>query len=836
MKVKQLVSLCLVLILWNGCEDSEFFLKREVSVEKRVEEVTAPYFFSRSVDVLEGGPWVLPEYWSYREVLQAPMESEKRRNHTNFEEGRQKIVVNALELVWEDESEWIQESSDIHTLTFNAKTVKILRPLRVPGADVEINAEVLEVGPDGLVDITPDFQKNRPEKAGEPGEDGESAGRIILNVDTLINRVSEGPIFIARGGRGQNGSLGRNGRDGKSVPTIGEGGIVYREMVNCTSDLLGHELVRVQDFDCHTWKKEGQEEWPENGEDAVSGGRPGNSGDGGDIFTNVVLKSWEVDVSPGDPGKTTPAYRGGAAGTPQTAYASVRDFSNPKGSGVKKIVSQAQAGKNAMSLEADVTVAKAGRVIPLKRPEGSWVTPGYIKMLQEYAEDNYLAHSFERAAEIYQESLKILKKDEDEYNLLALNAQFQLQKLHSHRDIFFRRANSLPDFYFYHHDSVARSEIEQALELLYRIRSALKGNVEAHTVLVNWASRKKEKERRNFQIALKKGQDLEKEWRQRSLPSPFSDEKCKKENLASPQIFSTLFKRTQDEWSLLSSLLEETEGLTDQSLGTCQKMNVEQGEWVIRNRMQQDTLLEVAMESIGSYLSFQKMVFQGEFLSKDALKTLEREAMKSLLRHYTDAAKSYQYYHLTPWRGFFPWKEILSEVDKLVEKGRGDWRELGAFYWAELKKIFRPELSLFLTDKVSIPLSLGQREQIRRKERLYLNVLDGAQIYKGRKGVKIQNIEFRIEGEYQLTATHPRRFYIQEDDKTYYFEMSMPTVWKSKSPIRHGKTQMALLDIFEHTSPVPFLPGGLTQLIVESTEGQGPLEKVVLDISYQYHP
>ena len=880
MTMRQINTICLGLFLLNGCGGSKFLLGEEN--DRTTGEVeTVPYLFSRPADLLGGGYFVPPGRHTYREVLVEKVGGGRVRNHTNFQEGRRKVTVNAIELVWEEGKEggWgdtIDGQRDIHTLTLNAKIVKILSPLRVPGADVVINAKILEVGPGGYLDITPGFRQNRPEKSGESGRSGERAGRIVLNVEELNNGATEGPILIARGGRGQSGSLGRDGKDGISVPTIGKEGMIYRETVDCflrSDDVHGsykkqrkNQLVRIQDFRCSIMKTEGRMNWPESGEDALGGGRPGDSGDGGVIITDIPLKNSEVNLSPGSPGTPTLGYKGGAAGTPQTAYALVRDHSTPNGSGVRDLVRHTQAGKDAPPLYADVLVGKAGRVLPLGEVEGSWSTPGYRKMLQWYAEDNYLAYSFDRAEEIYQESLKFFRDEDAESRLSVLNARFQLQKLYSHQDIFFRPAGGIPGFYFYRNNSVVEGEIKWAMELLYRVRGAKKGYKREREMLADWALEAKEKGRKDFYSILEMGRNL---WGAACKEKDFLD----LFKPVSSQMLSDLYDWDEEgETLLLKNFLQVAENLIIPDNGNlslwsqgrkphqsvkeekepCEKTDLELRKWIGGNNVRQGVFTEFAMKAARMYLSLQKKIFREQVPSEGELEGIEREVKKVLLKHYTDAVKSYQYYHLASWQGFFPWSSILSKADEVLERSENDWRDLKEFYWRELEKIFRPKTSSFLTDTLSIRLKGQELEELRHRGRLYLNLLDGKKTYRGRKGVKVQTIELQVEaqeaGEYELSVTHPGRFYIQKDEKTYYVEMPTPKVWKIGGHFRGGGVNrkrgadMSLvpggdfMNVFEHDSPLAPLPGGLTQLMVESGKGGELISGVELHISYRYHP
>ena len=831
----------LIFLLLVGCSRSEFALG--TGEENR--ESVVPYFFSRPSELLGRGIFIPSERRRYWEMLVDKAREGEVRNHTRFKGGRRNVTINAIELVWKagDEGPYdrINGSIDIHTLTLNAKIVKILSPLMVPGADVIINAQILEVDSGGLLEITPKFDKSRPADLGEPGKDGERAGSIVLNVEELINRSERAPILIARGGRGQSGALGRNGRDGAGVPRIGKDGLIYKEKLGCfrtdgfSREIGNNEVLQLQDFKCYPVERKGRLKWPENGEDAVSGSRPGNSGDGGTIITDIPLTDEDVDLSPGRPGSDTPGYVGGAAGTPQKAYALVQNYSSP--GGLSTLIRHTRAGKNALPLTAEMVRGRPGRIVPLGASRGSWMTSGYRKVLQWYAEDHYLAHSFERAAELYKESLTFPLGKDGESRWLALNARLQLQKLFSHRDFFLRPVGRIPDVYFYRKNGRIVGEIENAVELLYRIRR-MKGGDEAYgRILPERLTKEREKALADFYGVLEKGKGLL--GGNGALPTGGD---CAEETFpdllrpVSWQMPSDLSDmEEEDGMSLLKSLLEMSETLTggngNLSLWgqgimpghatswnpeACEKISVESGEWIAERRRRHHELKSFVLEAAETYLSIQKKVFNKDAPFSGGLEELERESKKILLKHYTDAVSSYQYYHLSSWQGFFPWEKIVSRADELSEQGEGDWWDLRVFYQEELEKIFRPQKSSFLTDTLSIHLGPEQLEQLRRRGRLYLNLLDEKEVYKGREGVKIQTIELWVGGgaggTYDLSVIHPGRFYIQRGGKTYYGEISPGKTWTvGGTPEERGSgfLQGDFLKVFEQDRPLTPLPGGI---------------------------
>ena len=113
----------------------------------------------------------------------------------------------------------------IKKLIINGGKVEIASPLRIPGGNVVINAEILSINDRGKIDITPSLAKD--------GEHGGHAKSIILNIGKLEIESDNPPVFIAHGGNGGIGPAGRNGNPGENVDVQGEDGVVYIAKRSC---------------------------------------------------------------------------------------------------------------------------------------------------------------------------------------------------------------------------------------------------------------------------------------------------------------------------------------------------------------------------------------------------------------------------------------------------------------------------------------------------------------------------------------------------------------------------------------------------------------------------
>ena len=276
-----------------------------------------------------------------------------------------KLIISAIDLTINSADDLFSSYSGARAknIVINAERVTVKGIIYLPGKNITINAQTLNMAQGGAIDISiadpvleedaptvPDvysvdappspqnyfydnffplrlglfetqifpasmLSRNTKRRDGTVGIDG---GEIVLNVASIFYHSSSGPFFIAKGGRGGEGELGRNGESGGSVRDIDGNGLIYANSLENPID----PPLKIGDNDQHYFE-EGDSQYsiplPSYGEDAVAGGRPGNGGRGGKITSNVAIDNNHFNLSGGVAGEKTPAYRGGPAGTPRSA-------------------------------------------------------------------------------------------------------------------------------------------------------------------------------------------------------------------------------------------------------------------------------------------------------------------------------------------------------------------------------------------------------------------------------------------------------------------------------------------------------------------------------------
>ena len=472
-----------------------------------------------------------PENEAYRELVAKWDKEAQVRNGKNHPKGRRDAVVNSIVLTIEEGDNGVYDNynraDDIKTLTINAREVTLNATLLLPGSDLVINAQTLTIESGASVDITPySFVRgDRPRELGQNGQYGENAGKIVLNIANLVNHNTTWEVFIARGGRGQDGGLGRDGHPGKNVKDINGKGLIYHHDANKPLDayLLGPVIVLGDDkhYSLPNYSK------PGNGGNAVAGGRPGDGGNGGVILTNVSLPHFSYNLSPGSPGDKAPDYRGGDPGKPSNAHAihyykkySEMNCQNPcpsqkfgienydsfdmaicMGEGLsptcyvnvlkerekRTVKHHAIVGKGAKSPQGDSGQFGQTQVVNPEERQKPWATIAYTRMLQKFGEDSYLSGHFYLANEYYRESLEILQSHgvvEGQGQLLLLNAQLQLQQLNSGLNYFGQGAGYVPAYSSHLEYETFKEEVEVAIETLNLVRRIERENPENRAALM----------------------------------------------------------------------------------------------------------------------------------------------------------------------------------------------------------------------------------------------------------------------------------------------------------------------------------------------------------------
>ncbi len=200
-----------------------------------------------------------------------------------------------------------------------ADEVVIRSPFHLPQTEVRIHARKLtfvdKVGePRTYIRTTPLFNLSAPAE-GADGGDGLDGGDVYCFAESLEIPADTFARFDLMGAGGQQPGPGYDGVDGDSMdeysniydfPSINEyiAGTVYMFDLS-----LGGDQLDIF----------GEDDWPNNGTDALAGGRPGTGGRGGDMLTNQNLTAI-TNMAGGLSGPKGPNYSGGDAGMPNPSY------------------------------------------------------------------------------------------------------------------------------------------------------------------------------------------------------------------------------------------------------------------------------------------------------------------------------------------------------------------------------------------------------------------------------------------------------------------------------------------------------------------------------------
>jgi hypothetical protein len=310
---------------------------------------------------------------------------------------------------------------DVASLEIYAREIVIGAPILLPCAKVTIYTQKLRFVDKGDVAsaiITTPAKMLAKTTAGEPGLDGQAAGEIVLQVSSIEKGTLTAPRFVTTGGEGQRGGPETPGQAGTTLPQLAHepqiGGIV-RSWHNINKDIHGTLPTRWEPEHYHAPKyvvwftREGRVEWgardvwPDSGGHGISGGRPGNGGDAGNIHTSVDLTPDMFAAEGGISGEPRPAAPGGAAGQPSPSVG-IAIESEVRKYGSMKVrvpiyrfyVHESKPGKEGPSLQPVRAKGNDGTVL---KDRSGWLHPLAAQTMLSYAEDLYRLGFLTRASE-----------------------------------------------------------------------------------------------------------------------------------------------------------------------------------------------------------------------------------------------------------------------------------------------------------------------------------------------------------------------------------------------------------------------------------------------------
>ena len=408
----------------------------------------------------------------------------KFHNHQTISNGTKEVFISGKMLIIDSDDhqgilEHIAKSTNISKVVFYCESLTLDFALKIPGAEVEINAENFHITEKGRLDLTPSSAPTRANQF-EDGLEGQHAKSLTLNISNITypNQL-ESPIIILKGGNGQEAGQGQDGAKGTSLRNLG-GGVVYRETrtERCVRERDFDHRFRLTNehkiWDCHTTgpSREGSASWPGHGQNAIAGGNPGEPGNGGRVFSNIKLPDSLYDLSGGLAGKKAPNYTGGAPGTPTTAYhQSVFNGHHSRSTRINTATHHTKKGKDAKSPAAKIQVGQIGYFkVQRKKP---WQSDGYFEFQFKYAKDLYRINRLDESKTVLKtllDNCKTIEKAPEKF-FYALDycnkSQSQKYQLTSQLDYYGNSATWVPNLSFEANYQLYNTEIDRSFRILY---------------------------------------------------------------------------------------------------------------------------------------------------------------------------------------------------------------------------------------------------------------------------------------------------------------------------------------------------------------------------------
>nr|ANY58014.1 hypothetical protein [uncultured bacterium] len=319
----------------------------------------------------------------------------------------------------------LESAPDLRKLEIFADKLIVRAAIKLPATELRIHAREVRFEDQGSIvaniDTTP-LGKNLGADQFASGVHGLKAGDVHLYVSSFFSDGDRPNRFVMRGGRGQNAGLGAHGENRPAVLKLAQSA---PNLIKCAEDHglssgynrrtqrwnpaeidlneLRHQVVAL----AYRGPDDSQvpaQALPLDGGDARPGGKPGNGGDAGTLYTNLSDLARYADRSGGTAGNVAGSYGGGTAGTPtpaiKLAYAGcqtqvIHQPGGGPGRAIRALVVRVEArktpvhGRGATSPAADRPVGSAGNAVVVDSPEG-WVHPHAIELGITFAEDAFI--------------------------------------------------------------------------------------------------------------------------------------------------------------------------------------------------------------------------------------------------------------------------------------------------------------------------------------------------------------------------------------------------------------------------------------------------------------
>jgi len=344
-------------------------------------------------------------------------------------------------------------SEDIKEMNIYAETVIFRSPLHLPQTNVIIYARELRFDDSAYISTTP-LSLTDPAEQFQDGAHGLKAGDIELHVESYHDNEWLGHRFIMRGGNGQPAGPGQNGAPGQDLPTVGD----WNDCPDgdkTTYAVRGIVLEEGEDYIYYSIidEKGNKNEWPGNGSNAKPGGKPGNSGNGGDFSSTLWLQG-KVNNYYGIAGDYASEAIGGRAGLPNPAYRQILRYTiNGECYDWRKLPGAAGEhysipGSNAPAPGPEPPYGQPGTFSTI---EGSmsWLHPYAMKMVIAHAKDAYLYGHVDVTEEILEDYMEVLDtyRNSTEWNELEETQRLELGQMQDGMQILLHRINNNMDYF-----------------------------------------------------------------------------------------------------------------------------------------------------------------------------------------------------------------------------------------------------------------------------------------------------------------------------------------------------------------------------------------------------
>ncbi|MBN1815719.1 MAG: right-handed parallel beta-helix repeat-containing protein [Sedimentisphaerales bacterium] len=370
--------------------------------------------------------------------------------------------------------------NDIREMIIYADKVIVRDPLSLPQTHVTIYARRLCFeGPSARIDTTPygftipaaDANPNVSGDTGDDGADGLKGGAVTLHVETFDSENDLTGRIVARGGNGQKPGMGRNGANGKLLSPL----------TSCGScPVLWPNVVEVNRPNVCYCRSSGYTVWTDvTGEDAITSGRAGSGGQGGDVQSNLDLRRYIVNsgglAQPDIAEQLHAEYDmyGGNAGSPYPV------FEQYYHENIWYFYTYSRFGGDSPAPEPYYWTGPDGQFYRVGHAF-SWLHPHVLKMVVGYAKDLYLYRYAEEAQALFEAYLSPLdqymasaawgqlsEQSQLEFEQLRDEILLYLYQMENGLDFFGNPPGWAPMLSFEITKTAFEREVDQALQVLY---------------------------------------------------------------------------------------------------------------------------------------------------------------------------------------------------------------------------------------------------------------------------------------------------------------------------------------------------------------------------------